>query len=722
MRAIDARMNELETRVELFWRQRSRQDWLKNGDKNTNGQVEVQPVIDKVQRKVTDEMGEMLRTSFTGEEVYEALSQMHPTKAPGPNGMCALFYQKAWHIIGRDVIDTALEILNNDALANRLKKALPDVIHESQGGFVPGRLITDNILVAYECFHYLRKKRKGKTGYLRLKLDMSKGYDRVESEFLEAMMVKLGFLRSFVDVTMKCVKSASFSILLNEGLSTLLRVAEKKKEIHGVKIGKKVDPISHLFFADDSLLFIKANCEEVEKILDIFSNYEAGSGQKLNMEKSEVSFSRNIEPEKKELLQMKLNFKAVDEHDKYLGLPTYIGSSKKRVFQSIQERILKKLKGWKEGFVSQVGREILIKTVAPAIPTYSMQCFAIPVGILKEMERAWRVMTNTSSLMTKTLKNKYFPNTTFLEAKASPVASYTWRSILIARKLVQQNAIKVVGGGHSISVWRDPWIRGLPHFKPLPRSGCTEELPQKVSDLMNNGRWDSSTLQEAKKDDHATNSDNQVLSIWGKVWKAKVAPKVLNFGWKVLHDSIPVKEKWYGDNCVMRKITIRKVIDKAVSFVGEWEKANEVMVHEGPRMPQLVKVWKPPDEGCYKINSNAALFGENLVGFGGVVRDYLGDIMIATCASMEGEFQVEEVEAMAARHSLQIATQAGLRTVELETDNVKLFSHSKKSFGGNTVAHILARESNNYSEMRVWMEEVPSVAHNAVILDSLLKE
>ena len=138
---------------------------------------------------------------------------------------------------------------------------------------------------------------------------------------------------------MKCVHSTSFSILVNgqpsrkflptrglrqgdplspflfiicaEGLSTLLRDAEAKREIHGLKIGKKVDAISHFFFADDSLLFARANEDEVDKVLDILATYETASGQKLNMEKSEVSFSRNVVPEKQEILQMKLTFKAM---------------------------------------------------------------------------------------------------------------------------------------------------------------------------------------------------------------------------------------------------------------------------------------------------------------------------------------------------------------------------------------------------------------------------
>lgn len=79
------------------------------------------------------------------------------------------------------------------------------------------------------------------------------------------------------------------------------------------------------------------------------------SGYKLDMDKSEVSFSQNIDPDKKKKLQMKLTFEVIDEHDKYLGLPTYVGSSKKRIFHTIQDRIWKKLKGWKEKYLSQAG-------------------------------------------------------------------------------------------------------------------------------------------------------------------------------------------------------------------------------------------------------------------------------------------------------------------------------------------------------------------------------
>lgn len=162
----------------------------------------------------------MLEEPYIKAKVHEALKQMHPTKAPGPDGKFAVFYQTFWSIVGVDVENKILDILNNGGdvkslnqthfvliprkkkcvslvdfrpislcnvlyklvpkvLANRLKKVIPLIIHESQSGFVQGRVITNNILVAYECFHYLRKNKKGKNGYLGPKLDMSKAYDRV---------------------------------------------------------------------------------------------------------------------------------------------------------------------------------------------------------------------------------------------------------------------------------------------------------------------------------------------------------------------------------------------------------------------------------------------------------------------------------------------------------------------------------------------------------------
>jgi hypothetical protein len=175
-----------------------------------------------VETRVTPEMNSELMAPFTREEVKSALFNIGDLKAPGPDGLHAIFFKRFWNMLGEDLENEVLEAINSaiipegwnettivmipkvetpekvtqfrpislcnvvyevisKILANRLKKVLPDIVSCYQSAFVPGRLITDNILVPYENINAIKKKQ-GKRGLCAVKLDMHKAYDRVCKE------------------------------------------------------------------------------------------------------------------------------------------------------------------------------------------------------------------------------------------------------------------------------------------------------------------------------------------------------------------------------------------------------------------------------------------------------------------------------------------------------------------------------------------------------------
>ena len=151
-------------------------------------------------------------------------------------------------------------------LSNRLKVILLDIISLNQSAFVPGRMITDNVLLAYEMTHYMQTKRGGQESFAAVKLDMSKAYDRVEWLFLKMMMDRLGFDEKWVDIIMKCVSTVTYRIKVNgeltdeivpecglrqgdplspylfllcaEAFSCLLHAAEERGDMEGSKYAK----------------------------------------------------------------------------------------------------------------------------------------------------------------------------------------------------------------------------------------------------------------------------------------------------------------------------------------------------------------------------------------------------------------------------------------------------------------------------------------------------
>ncbi|XP_057444875.1 uncharacterized protein LOC130737123 [Lotus japonicus] len=178
------------------------------------------------------------------------------------------------------------------------------------GDYFTGRLITNNALVAYECFHFMKKRISGRNGMMALKLDMSKAYDRVEWPFLQGVLQKMRFPPSWVSLIMSCVTTVRFSIMLNGNPQP-----------------------------NDSIIFAIANSQEAECVLDVLSIYEKASGQVIKLDKSMLSVSRNVPHNGLDELKQLLNVKAVESFDKYIGLPIMIECS-----QTIKMAVKRKTK------------------------------------------------------------------------------------------------------------------------------------------------------------------------------------------------------------------------------------------------------------------------------------------------------------------------------------------------------------------------------------------
>ena len=267
--------------------------------------------------------------------------------------------------------------------------------------------------MAFETMHYIDQRRKGKEGLMAIKLDMSKAYDRMEWAFLEAMMRRLGFSERWIGLMMMCVKTVSYSVLINgepkgkilptrglrqggpispylfllcaEGLTAMLRKEECEGMISGVSVCRGAPRISHLLFANDCIIFGKANVGEGNRVFKVLADYEKESGQKLNKEKTYLFFSRNTSKEIRKEIKRKFRAQIINKHERYLGLPTLVGKGKKKAFSRIKDLVGRRTARWKGNLLSNAGREILIKAMAQATTTYTMSCFKLPNSLCHEL-------------------------------------------------------------------------------------------------------------------------------------------------------------------------------------------------------------------------------------------------------------------------------------------------------------------------------------------------
>ena len=424
----------------------------------TSSEGEREEVVNMaLEPKVSDEENERLIQIPNAEEIRAAVFSIHADKAPGPDGFSAGFFHSNWDTIGRDIVDEIQDFfvsaklpakinetfvrlipkvhspqtvagyrpialcnvyykIISKILTKRLQPLLSSIISETQSAFVPGRAISDNVLITHEVLHYLQTSKAEKICSMAVKTDMSKAYERLEWEFIQLVLERLGFHPTWVKWIMECVSSVTYAFLINgsprgrvkpsrgirqgdplspyifilcgEVLSGLCNRAQESGEMTGVRVARGSPQVNHLLFADDTMFFTRANEESASALKTILNRYEAASGQSINTEKSSVTFSRKTPVALKTKMKAILNIQKVGGLGKYLGLPEHFGRKKKDLFSSIVDRIQVKASGWSNRHLSPAGKMVMLHSVLTPIPSYSMTCFKLPVSLCQRIQSA----------------------------------------------------------------------------------------------------------------------------------------------------------------------------------------------------------------------------------------------------------------------------------------------------------------------------------------------
>ena len=253
--------------------------------------------------------------------------------------------------------------------------------------------------------------------------------------------------------------------------------------------------------------------------------------------KTNLFFGKSVSEDTKNSTKDFLGVPEIKEYKKYLGLPAVVGRNKKESLTFIKERIWGKLQGWKERLLSQAGREVLLKAIVQAIPTFAMSCFRLPVSLCHDIEvmikkkfwgqqgdrrkihwkrwetlclpkckggmgfkelkkfneamlakQVWRLIHDKESLFYRVFKVKFFPTGDVFDAKIK-LGSYAWRSILGARKVIAEGAKWRIGNDCRTRIYHDNWLPGEDRGRIIsPRTDLPDDAL--VSQLLDvNTRW-----------------------------------------------------------------------------------------------------------------------------------------------------------------------------------------------------------------------------------------
>ncbi|KAA3474043.1 Retrovirus-related Pol polyprotein LINE-1 [Gossypium australe] len=301
-------------------------------------------------------------------------------------------------------------------IANRFKVIFPKLISQEQAGFIAGRNISNNIILAQEVIHSMRCNQKGRK-WMAIKLDLEKAYGKVSWEFISASLVAAKtpvFLRNAI---MSAISSSSMQILWNgvptqkfipnrrirqgcplspylfvlcmEWLGHFIRTKIETGNWVPICLSRTDPPVSHLFFADDLVIFYKAQLDQARLLDIILTQFCEVSGHRISVRKSNIFFW-NTETDVRNQISQLFRFQEVRNLGTYLGVLLLHDRVTKNTLSFIMDKVRKKLQSWDAKKLSIAGRITLAQSVLLFIPNYFMQSLMISKGVSADIERLVR--------------------------------------------------------------------------------------------------------------------------------------------------------------------------------------------------------------------------------------------------------------------------------------------------------------------------------------------
>ncbi|GJS87046.1 RNA-directed DNA polymerase, eukaryota, reverse transcriptase zinc-binding domain protein [Tanacetum coccineum] len=408
------------------------------------------------ERKINENEANLMVREVSDEEIKNALFDIDDDKAPGPDGYTSKFYKKAWNIIKEDFCAAIKEFFANGKLlgevnatiiilvpksltpqkvsdfrpiaccnvtykciskilTNRIKIALNQVVEENQSAFVPGRAITDNILLTQE----LLKGYNCINGPKRcsFKIDIQKAYDTVNWLFIEDILKYFGFPMKMIGWIMTCITTPKFTICVNgerfgyfkggrglrqgdpispyiftmvmEMLNLLVKDEIRKERDFKFHFGCKQLRITHLCFADDLIMFCHGNKISVQTLKRSLDRFSEISGLHPNLGKCTM-FCGSLEEDTKKEIGSIFQFKEGKLPVRYLGVPLVTKKIGANDCKQLVDKIKQRLNDWKNKSLSYAGRAQLIASVLGSMQVYWGSVFLLPKGVINDIERLFK--------------------------------------------------------------------------------------------------------------------------------------------------------------------------------------------------------------------------------------------------------------------------------------------------------------------------------------------